>query len=178
MSEKNGEYTLSKTIIISQNVPLDMWKVVLRTLPIDFCHTVEKTSAQNQKTIMKLSLFCKRSFLWNSFSTYRKQFQPTCRNVSLQTWNFFTQSLKKIMNLLFPKKKFPLDANKAVSTTVPKSLRQLSQFSTQIPGPLMKSSIFWKLMIFPKSLKTFRSMTKKDTQIDYFFAFFLRLKFL
>ena len=46
--KKNGEYTLSKTIIISQNVPLDMWKVVLRTLPIDFCHTVEKTSAQKQ----------------------------------------------------------------------------------------------------------------------------------
>ena len=111
MPEENGEYTLSIIFTILQNVPLDKWKVVLRTLPIDFCHTVEKTSAQNQKTIMKLSLFCKRLFLKNSFSTYRKHFWPTCRNVSLKIWNFFAQSPRKIMNLPFPKKMFPLDAN-------------------------------------------------------------------
>ena len=81
-----------------------MWKVVLGNRPLDFRHTVEKTSTQNQTTIIKLSLFRNRCFLRNSFSNYREQFWPTCRNVSLKTWNFFRSESEKNYEYTFPKK--------------------------------------------------------------------------
>ena len=156
MSGKNGEYTLSKTIIISQNVPLDMWKVVLRTLPIDFRHTVEKTSAQNQKTIMKLSLFCKRLFLKNSFSTYRKHFWPTCRNVSLKIWNFFAQSPRKNMNLPFPKKCFlwtPIRQSRQPCRNV--SANGLN-FPLRFQDHYWYHHSFWKFVIFTQMSENFQ----------------------
>ena len=132
-----------------------------------------KNFRQNQKKIMKLSLFCKRLFLKNSFSTYRKQFWPTCRNVRLKTWNFFAQSPRKIMNLPFPKKKcFLWTPKRQFRQPCWKVSASCLNFPLRLQDQYWCHQFFENLWFSPKSLITFRSMTRKDTQIDYFFAFF------
>ena len=92
-------------------------------------------------------------------------------------WKFETFSLRireKLWIYLFQKKMFPLDANKAASTTVPKRLRQWSQFSTQIPGPLLISSFFLKICDFhPKVWKLSAPWLKRIHRLiisSHFFA--------
>ena len=121
---------------------------------------------------MKLPLFCKRSFLRNSFSTDRKQFWPTCRNVSLKTWKFFAQSLRKIMNLPFPKRRL-------FWTPIMQFRQPCRKVSANcLNFPLRFQDHYWnhhfseKLWFSTDVCKTFRSMIKKGTQIDYFLPFF------
>ena len=90
-------------------------------------------------------------------------------------WKFETFSLRvreKIWNYLFQKNVSFGRQLGSLDNRAETSPEMVSIFHSDSRTIIDIIILFENLWFSPKCLKTFSSMTKKDTQIDYFFAFF------
>ena len=103
--KKVGIYSFEKKLITPQNVPLDIWKVVLRTLLNSFRQKVQNILSKIQKQSWKSNCLTQDLFLRTFSLTSRNQFNPV-ELFSKNAESFLTeQFLRNCRNFSVKKRK-------------------------------------------------------------------------
>ena len=84
---KGKTYSFERSIL-PQKVPLDMWKVVLRTLSIELCHKVEKIYPKAEKIYETITSSQKFFSSKTSSQTIENNFSNPAENLYQKLENF------------------------------------------------------------------------------------------